>query len=152
MSTPLEQSTQRWGNWFQRRSVTGLVFASIGLIIALVIFFTILGWALNWFGAGVAIVSPTNVKAQFALAYDDYEALQKLNDTLCISKQAIAQAVDANTKTQRQTQLLAYEAQYNRVAAEYQARYDDAFRAALVGPKDLPKTIPPVSTVLAACA
>ena len=41
-----------------------------------------------------------------------------------------------------QSQETAYEQTYRRVVADYQAAYDNAFQAKLVGPRDLPKVAP----------
>lgn len=136
--------------WAAPRVFIGII-AVVLFVFLLTVAITPLTLGFQWAGAVAQVVSPGNVRAQYALAYDDYNALQKLKDTICIQVAAVKSETDPNAKTQRESQLLAYEAQYNRVAGEYEARYQDAFRAKHVGPGDLPRTVDRASTIVQSC-
>lgn len=127
------------------------ILATVLFVFLLTVAVTPLTLGFQWLGAATQVISPANVRAQYRLAYDDYNALNKLKDTMCIQVTAVTTETDPDAKSQRRTQLLAYEAQYNRVAGEYEARYEDAFRSKHVGPGDLPRTVDRASTVVATC-
>jgi hypothetical protein len=114
----------------------------VGGILVLSAFFSLIGFACGWYNTGKEIISPANVKAQYALAYDDYEAMGAMAKQACRVDKALATATTDAEKSQRTTQLLAIENNYDRVAGEYNARIDDLFRAKIVRPRDLPADAP----------
>lgn len=110
----------------------------------------VLAFALGWFNAAKDVVSPQNVKTQFALAYQDYASLEATAGNVCDAENNLADAKksgDQNTINQRTDQLTVYKQNYRRIAAQYKARYQDAFQAKHVGPDDLPKVAPSLTTM-----
>lgn len=133
-----------WGLGIRWLAVT------LGVIVVLGVVFGLLGLGLGWFRATTDVVSPENVKAQYQDAYTNYEALKATAGNVCALKTAIATETDPDARTQRVSQELAYEANFRRIAAAYDAAYDDAFRAKHVGPADLPTKAPDLATELTA--
>jgi preprotein translocase subunit SecF len=124
--------------WWSLPRIVAAVFV-IGIVII------VLSLALGWFNAAKDVVSPQNVKQQYALAYQDYESLQATAGNVCDAETNLQDAKksgDLNTINQRTDEVTAYRQNYRRIAAQYKARYDDAFQAKHVGPKDLPKDPP----------
>ena len=131
----------------------GPTFRIIGIVVVLVLVIGIIagpvGLLLDWYGAGQRIVSPENVERQFRLAYDSYEGMEALAQQACNFEDLVAQASSDNERIQRQNQLVAVQNRYEQVRAQYEARYEDAFRAALVGPRDLPRDAPSLNEMQA---
>jgi hypothetical protein len=124
--------------------------AAAGAIVVLGVLFGVLGLALGWFNAATDVISPENVKTQYRDAYTGYEALKATAGNICSAKAAIAAEPDQDAKSQRVSEELAYEQNYRRIAADYDAAYDDAFRAEHVGPGDLPNKAPELASQLTA--
>lgn len=129
--------------------ITGGKFAlgSVGVVL-LIIVFTALTFAFSWFGAGVAVFSPDNVRTQYADAYSRFNALQA---DACNVKQAQA-LVDASggpttsVGAQYQEQVSAYSTLFRSTQAAYDAAFENAFAAKHVAPGDLPRTAPTLTT------
>lgn len=121
----------------------GSVFAVIAVtaLVGIVVAVAFLG---SWCNAAISVVSPQNVRTQFKDAYTSYESLRAAGVNICNAKKAYEAETDNFYKTQRQTQLLAYEAAYQRIESTYDAQMDDVFRGRVVGPPDLPKQAPTV--------
>lgn len=113
----------------------------VGLI-AIVIVFIVAGFAFGWFRTGVEVISPANVKEQWAFAYSYDRSLGALAGTWCSAKQAETTETDPDYRSQRITQRLAYENQYRSVEAQYDAALANAFKAKLVKPSDVPTVAP----------
>ena len=96
-------------------------------------------WLFGWFSVPGEIVSPENVKKQWAFAYQYDESLQAAARQVCLAEKALNAAESDTEKTQRRSQLLAYETNYTRIEAEYNAKLRNAFEAGLVAPPDVPK-------------
>jgi uncharacterized iron-regulated membrane protein len=110
--------------------------AVIGGILALLAIF-VLAWIL-FLGS---IFGPGNVSAQWQFAYDNNKALAATAGNVCQARkdEAAAPAVD---KSQRTSQRIAYEQNYRRIEADYDAALANAFKAKLVKPSDVPTTAP----------
>ena len=129
-----------WGKVF---GVGVLIFVAVSVV------FSLLGLALGWFNAGVEVVSPTNVKAQFAHAYTNYEALEATAVNVDTARSALCDTTQGtNAWDQRYTQFTAQVNNYQRIQADYEAAYDNAFQAKHVGPRDLPQDAPTLSAMM----
>jgi hypothetical protein len=118
----------------------------IGWIIALMLIGTGLGLAgnaLGWFSAWVQqpakIYSVENVRAQWAFAYTYEESLRTAARNVCSVRQLIDTNpnLTENEASQRRTQLMTLEQNYNRIQAAYDAKLRNAFEARLVKPTDV---------------
>lgn len=107
-------------------------------ILALTLALVLPGWLVQ----PTEILDPDNVRAQWRFAYDYDEALQAIAKQVCQAEHAVADAESVEVREQRRSQLLAREANYARVKAEYDARLRDAFRAGWVKPPDVPRRAP----------
>ncbi|HEY4460869.1 MAG TPA: hypothetical protein VGN81_41595 [Pseudonocardiaceae bacterium] len=136
----------------QNRRVWGLgvrwLVASTVVVVVLALVFGVLGVALGWYNAATDVVSPENVKAQYQDAYSNFEALKATAGDVCSARAAVTAETDPDARTQRVSQELAYEQNYRRIAASYDAAYDNAFQAKHVGPTDLPHTAPDLNAEL----
>lgn len=112
----------------------GFIFAIILAIVAIAIF----GTSLGWFGAATQTVSAAHVREQWADAYTKHEALTAIAANVCGAEKLVNTATSDSERSQRQTQLVAQEQNYARVAAEYNAAMADGFRSKYVKPGDLP--------------
>lgn len=99
-------------------------------------------WVLGWITMPWQIISPENIRKQWTWGYDQYESLQAVAQQVCTAERAVNAATSDTERTQRQTQLIAYENNYARLAADYDARMRNAFEAGLVRPPDLPARAP----------
>lgn len=146
--TRLQDSADAWQGRIENRSIPSLIAWVVGGLIAVVLLVSVIGFGLGWFNAGKDIVSPTNVKAQFAFAYDSIQGLQAQAGNVCDAQAAYEAETDPFQKTQRQSQLLVYKQSYRRLQQEYNARMDDLFRAKLVAPSDVPKQAPTLTAAM----
>jgi hypothetical protein len=130
--------------------LTGMkwAIASVGTILVLGLVFGVLGFALGWYHTETDVVSPENVKAQYQDAYSNFEALKATAGDVCSALAAVGAETDPDAKSQRVSEELAYEQNYRRIAAAYDAAYDNAFAAKHVGPTDLPHTAPELDAEL----
>lgn len=127
---------------------TGEAVAGCGCAILLVIAVIAGAFALGWLNGLLHIGSFENVSAQWQFAYDYDEKLQAIARQDCTAKAAEAAETDPNLKSQRTSQRIAIENNYDRVASEYNARLRDAFRAKLVRPPDVPDHAPTLGDAL----
>lgn len=137
------------GDDFDGMTPLGVAWRVLLAIIVLGVLGTVLSFAFGWFNAGVEVISPANVKAQFSHAYEDYESLKATAGNVCGAQQAVVDEPDPSIKSQRRTQLIAYQQTYRRIQADYDAAYDNAFKAKHVGPRDLPHDSPSLDEMLA---
>lgn len=123
------------------------------LVAVVVVVIGVLAFACSWAGAGAKVISPANVTKQYAQAYSRWEALKATTCNVAGEQKLVDNATDPTIKVQYQQQLSAYQQNYVRVAADYDAAYDNAFAAKHVGPSDIPKQAPTLSQALetAAC-
>lgn len=136
------------GEWNERpnRQMTGFVLSwwawALLIIFAGGLLTALAGWAFGWFAEPLRITSPENVREQWQFAYQYEESLNAAAQQVCIAEKAVTSSESANERTQRKSQLLAYETNYTRIQAEYNARLRNAFEAKLVKPADVPDRAP----------
>jgi hypothetical protein len=131
------------------RNVTGFTLSWLFWVIGIVVVLGAVGWVLRWASVPGQVVSPENVRAQWAFAYQYDESLQAAARQICAARRAKEESTDANERTQRASQLIALEQNYARIQAEYNARLRDAFQAKLIAPADVPERAPELEAVLA---
>ncbi len=128
--------------WFQRQTPLGLALKFVLVVIVISLFFGVIGFFSGWFRTGVDIVSPENVKKQWAFAYQYDESLDAIANQWCSAKKAESTAIGDDAVNQRQSQTSAYFNNYNAVKAKYDAALRNAFEAKLVAPSDVPSRAP----------
>lgn len=134
-------------------AATLAVLGAIVAVFLIVVVLTPLTIGFGWYTGEANLRSFSHVRATYQEAYDDVNSLNALAATICVSKQAVKDAKDSgdqNSIDQRQSQLLAYEGNFNRVRGEYQSYMTDHFRGKLYHPKDLPLPYPTLNEKLAA--
>lgn len=118
------------------------LLAVIGLIV--------LGWGLGWFNKGAEITSARHVEEQWGKAYTAHNSLKATAANVCSARAAAENEADPWIRPQRQTQVIAQEQNYARVAAQYDAAMSDAFQTKLIKPGDLPEQAPTLAQATAA--
>lgn len=124
-----------WKNFFK--------FLAIALIVIVVL--SVAGFALGWITLPIEKGSASNVQEQFRVGYETYESLQATAQSVCTAEKAYNAETDPNLKSQRQSQMLAYETNYNRLSADYDAWSRNIFEGGIVRPADLPARAPKLS-------
>lgn len=114
----------------------------LGIAVLAIVVLIPIGWGLGWLSVPFQTTSAQNVREQWKFAYQFDEDLQAQARNACIAEKAYNEAPAGDVKTQRQTQLIANEQNYNRIAADYDARLRNAFEAKLVRPSDVPDKAP----------
>ena len=120
------------------------IFGISFLIIVVAAFFT---WLVGWVILPMRITSVNNVEKQWRFAYEYLESLQAAAQQVCTAEKAMNNATTENERIQRQTQVIALENNYARIAADYDARLRNAFEAGLVAPPDVPRQAPNLSSM-----
>lgn len=115
---------------------------TIGIIALVGIALLLAAWGLGWVAVPGQVAGAGNVRVQYAEAYKANESLKAISANVCSARALVAASTSDSERTQRQTQAIAQEQNYQRVAAQYNARMADAFQAKYVAPADLPKTAP----------
>lgn len=139
---------------FEQRPVrTGLKWwvVIVALVTAMVVVAGVAGFALNWLGAATDVVSPTNVKEQYAAVIEDWNALEASAENACGAEDA---AHSQQGPTLVEDPALAYKAKYRSIAVDYNRRETNIFEANLVGPsncgaRDCPRLAPNLSEMQA---
>ncbi len=115
----------------------------VALIIALILAGVLaLSWALGWIAVPLGVTSAGNVREQWRFAYEYNSSLRASATQVCTARRAIATSASAEERTQRNSQAIATEQNYARIAAAYDARLENAFEARLVRPGDVPAHAP----------
>jgi hypothetical protein len=115
----------------------------LALVVALSVCGGIYGYANDWFGTFGQVVSPTNVKEQYRKAYDDINALDAIAQNICTAAAARDKEIQGtDAYTQRESQVLAQEQNYQKISNAYDAYTSDVFRGKVVRPRDLPQPAP----------
>jgi len=141
------RDVEREGLWALPRVLLALLALFVGgFLIAVAA--TPLTIGFGWFHGEANLRSFTHVQQTYQLAYDDIGALRAMQANACVAKQAVDSATP-DIKPQRESQLLAIENNYNRVAQEYDAYMSDHFRGKIYHPADLPMPAPDLD--LTAC-
>lgn len=128
--------------WLERQTLGSLFFKGLGLLLVAGLVLSVVGLGAGWFKAGTDIISPENVKSQWQFAYDNEAALDAIASQWCTAQKAETAAVTNDERLQRSSQRIAIEQNYDRVAAVYNGRLADAFRAKWVKPPDVPEKAP----------
>lgn len=118
-------------------------------LLLLVVVVLVFGFAAGWLSLPFDLFGRPNVQAQWTWAYDQYESLQATAQQICTAEGAVQSAQTESERTQRTTQLIAYEQNYARLAADYDARMRNAFEAGLVAPPDVPRRAPTLADMKA---
>jgi hypothetical protein len=117
----------------------------ISVIIGLMLVGTTLGLigsALGWFSAWAKeparILSPENVKAQWAFAYGYEESLKTAARNVCGVREALIDPkIDNDEAKTRRRELTTLTQNYNRILAQYNAKLRNMFEAKIVKPPDV---------------
>ena len=120
------------------RNVTRFTASWVLWVVGFVVVLGILGWVIRWASVPGQVISPENVRKQWAFAYQYDESLQAAARQVCATEKATNIATDPQEKTQRRSQQLDLENNYARIEAEFNARLRNAFEAKLVAPNDVP--------------
>lgn len=115
---------------------------TIGIIVLAGVALLLAAWGLGWIGVASETASAGNVREQYASLYEKHESLKAIAANVCSSQALVAASATDNERIQRQTQAIAQEQNYRRVAAQYDAALLDAFKGKYVGPADLPSSAP----------
>lgn len=121
----------------------GAVLALILAVFVILVVSTPLTIGFGWFSGEANLRSFSHVRDTYSFAYDHITTLRGLQQNTCIAKQAVQDATP-DVKSQRETELIANEQTYNRVAQEYDSYMSDHFRGKLIHPADLPMPAPPL--------
>lgn len=113
---------------------------SFGIFLAAVVAIIIVAFAFGWIAAPFGVMSAGNVREQFRSAYENDASLKATAANICAAEKAVTAAEDSNEKAQRRSQVMAYEQNYQRISADYNAKMRDAFAAKYTKPGDLPDT------------
>jgi len=97
---------------------------------------------LGWVALPFSKVSVDNVEKQWAFAYQYDESLQATARNVCSADKALSQAQGSDEQTQRRTEVMAYEQNYQRLQAEYNQKLRNAFETKYVRPNDVPNRAP----------
>ncbi|HTU15661.1 MAG TPA: hypothetical protein VMF31_10710 [Solirubrobacterales bacterium] len=117
--------------------------AAIGVFLVVFLGLSALGFGLSWFNTGKDIVSPENVKTQYAAVIEGYESLEATAANACA-------ATGAETdNTLLEDPEFAYAAQYRKVAIDYNRRTANVFEAGKVGPPGYPDRAPALAEMQA---
>jgi hypothetical protein len=112
-------------------------------IILAIIGIALLGWFLSWVLLPVQKTSPGNVENQFTTGYTYMNSMKALASTVCNFETLATATVGQDAQNQRLSQLLQYQANYNRIKGDYDAWAANIFLGKEIRPKaDLPATAP----------
>ncbi len=122
------------------------IFWLIGIVVLIGAVVGTINFVGGWASQPARIYGVENVREQWRFAYEYNESLSAIQDQYCTASRAVADSVDAEERSQRSSQRIAIENNYNRVKAQYDARLRNAFEAGLVAPADVPRRAPELST------
>lgn len=120
-----------------------------GLLVLIVVFaigFGALSWVLSWGGEAKRVTGVENVREQYATVIEDWQAMQAAAENAC---QAASATQSQGDPTIIEAPSLAYDAQYRRIAVDFNRRQANLFEARLVGPKGYPRTAPTLAVMQA---
>lgn len=127
--------------WSVPRAI-GLVLVVIVAVFFIMVVTTPLTIGFGWFRGEANLRSFNHVRATYQEAFDDANAMDANARQACRLKVMIGVETDPAVKTQRQSQLLAIENNYDRVKGEYDAYMRDHFRGGVIRPQQLPMPYP----------
>lgn len=121
---------------------TGIKTALIlmGAFIGLAVVFGVIGLGIGWFKAGTDIVAPENVKAQHEQVIGKYEAAIAAAGNACTVQDGTKEG-DEKSPTLVESPVLAYEATFRSIIADYNSSVDNLFKAGIVAPPGYPESV-----------
>lgn len=134
------REAQRHALWTAPRALLA-AFLAIVAIFLLAVAVTPLTIGFGWFSGEANLRSFGHVAQTYSLAFDDARALDANARQAC-RFQALLKTETGAAKTQRESQLLAIESNYDRVKGEYDAYMEDHFRGGVIRPRQLPSPYP----------
>ena len=96
----------------------------------------------GWMALPFQQASVDNVQKQWAFVYQYDESLQTTARNVCSGEKALSGAQGEDERSQRRTQVMAYEQNYQRLQAEYNSKLRNAFESKYVRPNDVPNRAP----------
>jgi hypothetical protein len=133
-----EERGSKWGGRFTRHPVAW----SLSGIVAIILTVGALNFAFGWIGAATDVVSPANVKEQYAAVIEDWNAMEVAAENAC----GAANAEDSKQgPTFLEDPAFAYKAQYRHISVDYNRRQNNFFEAQKVGPGGYPAVAPSLS-------
>jgi hypothetical protein len=129
--------------WTLPRLLIG-AFAAIVAVFLLLVLVTPLTIGFGWFHGEANLRSFEHVRQTYGEAFDDTAAMDANARQACRLDKLIASTDDPAVRSQRQTQVLAIENNYDRVKGEYEAYMSDHFRGGVIRPKQLPMPYPSI--------
>lgn len=110
-------------------------------LIAVIVVIGLTFWGLGWLTVPFNIFSPQNVQEQYGKVIGTYNSLEAAAQQVCQTQKALDEATSDNERTQRRSQLLAYQQNYTRIQADYDQTVQNVFKARLVMP-NMPSGVP----------
>lgn len=128
--TPTREDTSWLAKWYLWLLALIVLAGMVGGIVS---------WVGGWAAVPVRVTSAENVQKQWEFAYRYDESLQAAARQVCSAEKGVAESSSDTERTQRRSQALAYEQNYARIEAEFNAKLRNAFEAKYVAPPDVPK-------------
>lgn len=116
-----------------------IVAAVVGVIVAIGVVTTVVGFGLGWFGKAASVVGPQNVSQQYNCVITEWESLQTAANNACSAQHSTA---GNNSPVMVEDPAFAYAATFRKIVVAYNARQKDIFQAKLVGPAGYPSEVP----------
>jgi len=113
-----------------------------------IILFGAVSWLRAWVSLPLRKMSAQNVEAQWQWAYNAEEDLQASARQVCNARNTLSEESDENAKVQWRSHVTAREDNYARIAADYNARMRNAFRAKYIRPDDVRENAPNVDEMI----
>lgn len=133
-----ERRANTWGDRFSRHPIGW----SITVLLVVVLLGGLLGLATGWISFGTKFLSPAELREQYRTAFTLYNSLEASAQNVCDLEELISDETDPDVKSQRESQLLAFQQQYNANKATYEARMQNIFEAKKRKPAELPFEAP----------
>lgn len=119
-----------------------LFWKIVGIVIVIGLVLTIIGFVFGWITLPFQKGGAQNVEQQFTYGYQTMNALKSTARSACQAQKAYDAETDPNLKSQRQSQLLAFQNNYSRLEGEYDAWAANIFQGKVIRPNDLPAQAP----------
>jgi len=119
-----------------------LTLGIVGILVITAVICTLVSWLFGWISLPFRKGSVTNVETQFTYGYTTMQSLEASANTVCNFEVVATNTTDVNAQNQRMSQLLQYEANYNRIEAQYDAWAANFFQGKIIRPADLPMVAP----------
>lgn len=114
----------------------------VGLLFVGALIIVMLDFLFGWFALPFIKGSVNNVETQFTYGYTTMHSLEATAKTVCDFEVIATNTTDSNAQNQRMSQLLQYEANYNRIEGNYDAWAANVFQGGVIRPADLPIVAP----------